>query len=346
MSARVAVDPAIRKAVLGESGCQPRAIKVGLDELCTTLEMQRELGTSDSLAEDFDAIARFLDDEEPCFVLVRLRDKALTVPDAEASDWGVIAWTPDEAPRKKRMAITAARARMKEELAEIGLRQYCATARSDMILEAFVEAVRGTTDADRRLLMTQKELVADEFKREQARAVRVSGPAGLAGLAALKFKEAASFEEAIGRMVAAAALGQPVWAVLGRIAGAGGETLIGETLRDVSDAPALRYKLPLEEPRYAVLHLGGQGFLLVSWLPPPTPRRLKMAYSTLKAAVLDLMRNVGAERVSAAEVSCKRELTPELGRFRLPMDAAEPPPERVGTPKCPRPLGGMALPGW
>lgn len=40
-----------------------------------------------------------------------------------------------------------------------------------------------------------EELVADEFKREQARAVRVSGPAGLAGLAALKFKEAASFEE-------------------------------------------------------------------------------------------------------------------------------------------------------
>lgn len=320
---------------------KPRAVKVTINDACTALVASQVFPEGSSLGEDFAAIAASCEDTVPCFVLVRLEDAAGSVPGAGPKHWAMLAWTPDDAPRKLRMLSAASRKVLLDAFGDLSFQQYPATEKGELTLEEFVSKTRPLTEEERLASMTHEEIVREEAKKAMDKEQQAA-PMKLAGLVALQLKRTESFDQALE-----SALAGEGKAVLAKLGGAKGEDLDGAVLDDVAAPSALKGKLPTNEPCYVVLSLGDR-ILVLSWMPNEVPAKLRMKYSTFKASCIKFVREAaGSRRVASADVTEEEDLADDLGAA-----AAEEPEDRAaatGEAKKPGgfkpPVGGFRMPG-
>jgi len=312
--ANLAVDDAIKKAMLED---KPRAVKVVIDSGGERLLTDKTLPESESLAEDFKAVAGILEETMPCLVLVRLKggEGEGSAPGAEENDYAMVAWTPSLAPVKLRMLCASSRKTLRAEFKDLCFKEYNVSELDEVTLPQYAEATRELTDSDRYAAMTREELEAEDVKRRCAQE-QGTRPKMLAGLAALQVQVQASFEEAFGRLLA-----EEGRTVLARLSGPSGEELSGEVMEENVSLPSqLRGRLPEEDPCYVLLRPSEAHCLLISWLPEFSAVKKKMKCSTFKASVVDNLRQrLGDRKLVQAEVSCNDDLEDSL---------ADPPAEQ------------------
>mmetsp|Transcript_99506 Transcript_99506/g.285840 ORF Transcript_99506/g.285840 Transcript_99506/m.285840 type:complete len:357 (-) Transcript_99506:9-1079(-) len=338
MNAFLKVDDGVRAAVLS-TDAKARAVKVSVDSKAEALVVGHIVPAGPSLADDFAKIPEALEDGVPCLVLVRLADEAGAIPSATDTDWAMVAWTPSGSPVKLRMLCASSRKTLCDACDGLRIKEYPVSEREEVSFERFRDATRPSTEEDRRAAMSQEEVDAMEV-REQCKREQRAAPKMLAGLVALQIQPDASFEEGLVRAVKG-----PGCALLGRLAGANGESLSGEVLESVATAADLRGKLPADVPCYVIISSEASA-LLMSWLPDGAPAKLRMKCSTFKASVLQLVRKAAGERpVAVAEVTDEDDLSEEL----FARTSSAPPPDAPAVAKAPGgfkpPVGGFALPG-
>ncbi|CAE8636499.1 unnamed protein product [Polarella glacialis] len=372
-NAHLAIDEVLKAALLGAEGdARPRAVKVAVDVEGERLVCAGRIPRGDSLADTFVAVAGQLEESVPCLVLVHL---AGDVPDTGDADWAMVAWTPGSSPVKLRMLCASSRKTLRSEFSSLRFKEHTATELDEVSLEQFLESTRPRTDGDRHAAMTQEELDADEV-RKQVAIEQAAAPKMLAGLAALQVKVQPSFDESLGRLLAAPS----GLVVVAQLCGASGEEVAAEVLEDVASPAGLRGKLPAAAPCYVMLCPPGPDasgpregdepeslqvtrLLLVSWLPDGAGVKARMKSSTFKASVVDRVRQLaGTATLVLAEATCEDDLDDSLLESASPPAAAvsskapvasslpgaggpRPPAGAVALPGMGRGPGGYALPG-
>ncbi|CAE8689839.1 unnamed protein product, partial [Polarella glacialis] len=316
----------LKAALLGAEGdARPRAVKVAVDVEGERLVCAGRVPRGDSLADTFVAVAGQLEESVPCLVLVHL---AGDVPDTGDADWAMVAWTPGSSPVKLRMLCASSRRTLRSEFSSLRFKEHTATELDEVSLEQFLESTRPRTDGDRHAAMTQEELDADEV-RKQVAIEQAAAPKMLAGLAALQVKVQPSFDESLGRLLAAPS----GLVVVAQLCGASGEEVAAEVLEDVASPAGLRGKLPAAAPCYVMLCPPGPDasgpregdepeslqvtrLLLVSWLPDGAGVKARMKSSTFKASVVDRVRQLaGTATLVLAEATCEDDLDDSLLEF-------------------------------
>mmetsp|Transcript_90446 Transcript_90446/g.260599 ORF Transcript_90446/g.260599 Transcript_90446/m.260599 type:complete len:357 (-) Transcript_90446:43-1113(-) len=338
MNAFLKVDESVR-AALFSTDAKARAVKVSVDSKAEALVVGHVVPAGPSLAEDFAKIPGALEDGVPCLVLVRLGDEAGSVPSATDSDWAMVAWTPSGSPVKLRMLCASSRKTLSDACEGLRIKEYPVSERDEVSFERFREATRPSTEEDRRAAMSREEVDAMEV-REQCKAEQRAAPKMLAGLVALQIQADASFDEGLATVVKG-----PGCALLGRLAGPGGENLGGEVLESVATPMDLRGRLPTDAPCYVIMSSSDQRLLMMSWLPDGAPAKLRMKCSTFKASVVQLVRSAAGESpVAVAEITDEDDLAEELFA-RASSSPPAPAPGAKARGGFKPPVGGFALPG-
>lgn len=347
-SANLPVDEELTAKVNSAAADGIRAIKVVVEGKQPKMVAQDSVPASPSFAADFQGLnlGALLEDGVPCVLLFRLADAEGTVPNAGENDWLLFCWTPEGAPARLKMVYASSRKTLKDAFPALTFKEMNATERSDATLEDLLSQTRGLTAQERYEAMSREEIDAERVKQEIAKEQKAA-PKKLAGLVGLQIQPQPSFDQAIERLLA-----EDEKAVLATLVGPKREELSGEVLDGVARPSQLSGRLPAEEPCYVVTRPEASKLLLVTWLPEGSSARVKMACSTFKKSVLELLaaRAAGAT-VLQAEVCEEQDLTDDLGLKPEPLAAegeaeqGQPAAKPAGFKPPPGAFGGFALPG-
>lgn len=357
-TANIPVDDGLKQAVLGAAENGVRAIKVSVNNKPLLLVSKETIPASESFADDLEAIVAsetHLENAAPCILLMRLSDEKKTVPGATEQDWGLLSWSPDDAPVRQKMIYTSSCKTLKDHLSQLRFKELKATEKSEINMSEILQKMRGLsrgmTREERHSVMTHEEIMVEEVA-EQMETTRKSAPVKMAGLVALEVKRQESFDAAVSQLLTG-----DCKAVLARLAGSTHEELSGEALDDAALPSQLKGgRLPAHEPCYVIQKCQGSDdrLLLLSWLPDDMPRDLRMKCSTFKKSVKHFLDSK-AGKVLTAEVTDEGDLTDDLGQAHDQEETAAVQGGKPGdavaageaSPKkaFKRPVGGMALPG-
>lgn len=216
-----------------------------------------------TVEQDFAELKLQFAASEPLFVLFATQSEQPRL-------WMLIAWVPDLAPPRQKMLYTSSREDLKAGLGSgyFGHRDYCANQESDL---QWLHVFGGTAAAP----LTEAEmLLAEEKKLDRDHAIKSSCMASVpftlsAGLDA-------RLQEAAGPSIIEVTLA--------------GETLDGKPVAEPTEG---------SDPKYLLV---SSGPFLIFYCPDEASLKLKMTYSTAKAALLQLLAEKGLTIVKSIEI--------------------------------------------
>lgn len=337
------IDDDLVAAVDNAGGCNTRAVKVDIDTKQETFFLGAEIDAGSTMDEDWCKMADAMEQEIPCYFLLRLKPSEgdSEAPPAEDNAWALVSWQPDDAPVKTRMVASSSQKTIKESERFRSLnwtKNYNITDKEEATFKAWNEATRCLSGDERRAAMTKQEQDAEDARlaSEEERARAMANPMKLAGLGSVTVTLSDTVTSNI------AALKEGGKALLGHVTGDRKKVIEGELLDGISVPSDLKGKLPPEEPCYVFLFVEDK-VCMVSWLPDLAPVKSRMGMSTFKnSVVMQMKESCGQETMLTQEVSQDDWLTDDIGQ-KVEEEAGGAAAPAVKVPGMP--VGGVKMPG-
>lgn len=347
------IDDDLKEVVNKAAEKSLRMVKVVVEGKPPRLTLGDTVVAGEAFDKDFEAMKEgpILEAAVPCILLVRIADEKGTVEGAQATDWLLLSWTPDDAPVRQKMLYTSSCKTLKDCFESLNWKEMKATDKDEVALKEVLAQTRRLrrqmTKEERHEVMTGMEIQQEEAREGQLEEQKAA-PKRLAGLVALQIKPLESFEEATRQLLEGS--DKSGKAILAKLTGPKREELSAEVLDDVDAVSKLKGRLP-DEACYFILRPAEKRLLLITWLPEGCPARLKMPVSTFKKSVIEILEGkLPGAKIARAEISEEADLEDTL---------ADEQPEESTTPAAgadggaaasPKkafkpPVGGFALPG-